>query len=127
MEFGWSRLLRCWHDEPTSAADFLPAATPLASKPSPRSLGAPPRAGPVVRGGDRLRRLSLGEPRLVALRSRDRAEAARLLAALMRDAALGTSSGYGSPKQQPGSAADLPMGPSSNGKRRTRKSAGEAA
>jgi hypothetical protein len=74
-----------------------------------------------------LRRVNLGEPRLVALRSRDRAEAARLLAALMRDAALGSGSGRGSAKEQGDAAADLPIAPSSDGKRRTRKNAGKAA
>lgn len=72
-------------------------------------------------------RLNLGEPRLVALRPRDRAEAGRLLAALMRDAALGLGQGRGSLKEQSDPAADLPMAPSWDGKRRTRKSAGEAA
>jgi hypothetical protein len=72
-------------------------------------------------------RINLAEPRLVALRARDHAEAARLLAALIRDAAIVSASAPKSRREQVDPAADLPTGPSSNGKRRSRKSAGEAA
>lgn len=74
-----------------------------------------------------MKRINLAEPRLVPLRTRDRAEAARLLAALMHAAAPGRGSPHDRQEEQEGPAADLPIGPSSNGKRRTRKSAGEAA
>ncbi|MGH2828643.1 MAG: hypothetical protein ACRDKF_16925 [Actinomycetota bacterium] len=75
-----------------------------------------------------MKRINLAEPRLVPLRSRDRAEAAHLLAALMRAAAPGRGSPRKPPEAQAGGpAADLPIGPSSNGKRQTHKSAGEAA
>jgi hypothetical protein len=74
-----------------------------------------------------LGRISLGEPRLVALRPRDRVEAVRLLAAMMRDTALRSGPGRVSAKEQADAAAGLPMAASSDGKRRTRKSAGEAA
>ncbi|MGH2828574.1 MAG: hypothetical protein ACRDKF_16555 [Actinomycetota bacterium] len=72
-------------------------------------------------------RLNLAEPRLVPLRSRDRAEAARLLAALMREAAAPARSRRETPGEEADAAAGLPMAPSPAGKRRTRKRAGEAA
>jgi len=69
-------------------------------------------------------RIDLAEPRLVPLRSRDRAEAARLLAALMSAAAPGAGSQHKPPEEQAGPAADLPMAPSPDGKRRARRCAG---
>lgn len=70
--------------------------------------------------------IKLADPRLVALRPRDRDDAARLLAVLLRETAIGSGSGY-APEEQARPAAELPTAPSLKGKRRRRKGAGEAA
>lgn len=80
-----------------------------------------------VQGGGALRRVNLADPRLVPLPPEARAEAARLLAALMRDATLGSCPGHTPGKNERRSAADLPLAPSPDGKRGTDKDAGEAA
>ena len=74
-----------------------------------------------------LKPINLTDPHLVPLRPRDRAEAARLLAVLIREAGLNSAQKNGPPDDEGGIATDLPIAPSSNGKRRRRKGAGEAA
>ncbi|MDQ3660301.1 MAG: hypothetical protein M3454_04415 [Actinomycetota bacterium] len=83
-------------------------------------------AGSRAQGRDRLKPINLSEPRLVPLPPRDLAEAARLLAALMRSA-LGSRSGHELREDRAGPAADLPTAPLTVGKRRARKRPGEAA
>lgn len=74
-----------------------------------------------------MRRINLGHPRLMTLPPRDREEAARLLAALVREAALSSRSGHGLGDDRAEAAADLPIAPLTVGKRRVRKRPGEAA
>lgn len=93
-----------------------------------RAHGQPrPRTRPAEEEGTGAR-VGLGRPRLLPLSAAERAEAVRLLAALIR-AALRSPAPHrtpGAPEAPARSVADpLPAAPSLNGKARTRIRAGE--
>lgn len=74
-----------------------------------------------------MKRVNLADPHFVPLRAQARTEAARLLAALMREAAGGSCPAPTPGRNEEISAADLPLAPFPDGKRGTDKDAGEAA
>jgi hypothetical protein len=79
----------------------------------------------IGRWGNGLKRIDLADPRLVTLRASDRAEAACLLAAIMRTSTPGWGAGRSSREEHTVAAAELPAARLPGGKPETPKDAGE--
>jgi hypothetical protein len=72
------------------------------------------------------RRIGLEEPKVVPMHRRDRAEAARLLAALILAARRSREAPVHLPRTSHGAASPLPLGPGASGKPADREAAGGA-